>query len=110
MKTVILTIQNIFNRHERLTTASVLVVLLTVMLGMGVISLASLNDKATKGYLLNKLESERQELVTDGEVTDMMTLYARSIINIEDSVAGRMYKADEGDITYVLPVTAVAVK
>ncbi|MBT4035089.1 MAG: hypothetical protein HOE61_10095, partial [Candidatus Marinimicrobia bacterium] len=74
------------------------------------ISLASLNDKATKGYLLNKLEEERQELVTDGEVTDMMTLYARSIINIEDSVSGRMYKADEGDITYVLPVTAVAAK
>ena len=74
---------------------------------MGLISLASLNDKAMKGHLLTKLETERQELVTDVEVTDMLTLRARSMDEVEAGVT-YMIKPAREDITYVLPVAVVA--
>lgn len=71
---------------------------------MGIVSLTSLNEKAMKGYMLNKLESERQELVTDGEVTDMLTLRARSMSVVEENVIG-MVLPNREDITYVIPMT-----
>lgn len=81
--------------------------MLLAVVVMGLISLTSLNDKAMKGYLLNKLESERQELVTDGEVTDMLTLRARSMDTIEENVKGMIQPSRE-NITYVMPVAVVA--
>jgi hypothetical protein len=99
---------DLFQRNERLSMNSVVALLFLAMLGMGLISLTALNDKATKGYLLNKLEEERQDLVTDGEVMDMMSLHARSMTTIENHVAGQMVKASESEVTYVLPVSAVA--
>lgn len=78
---------------------------------MVLISLTTLNDKATKGYLVNQLEEERQELVTDGEVTDMMILYATSMSQMEERAAElNMRKPASNDIAYVLPVTVVAQK
>ena len=70
---------------------------------IGTLSLAMLNDKASKGYLLSKLEGERQELITDGEITDMLTLRARSMTVIEENTWG-MVKPERGDIYYVTPV------
>lgn len=78
-----------------------------VFLIMGVVSLTSLNDKAMKGYLLNKLETERQNLVEDGEVTDMLMLRARSMDTITLKSTGMIMPSRE-DITYVLPITVVA--
>lgn len=74
---------------------------------IGVLSLTLLNDKASKGYQLSKLEEERQELVTDGEITDMLNLRARSMAVIEDTAVG-MVKPGQEDIYYVVPVAVVA--
>lgn len=109
MNTFVDTIRDLFTRNERLSAFSIGAALLLAVVLMGLISLASLNDKATKGYLLNKLEAERQELVTDGEITDMLTLRARSISVMEESsVVQSMRKPNREDITYVIPVTVVA--
>jgi len=98
------TLRSLFLRNERLSSVSLggLMLLSTVI--MGIISLTSLNDKATKGYMLNKLETERQELVTDGEVTDMLTLRARSMSEMQEKVSG-MVKPNREDIVYVIPMT-----
>ncbi len=77
--------------------------MLAVVILIGVLSLTMLNDKASKGYLLSALEEERQELVTDGEITDMLTLRARSMTVIEDHAWG-MVKPEREDIHYVMPV------
>ena len=80
-------------------------------MAMGLFSLTSLNDKAMKGYVVNKLESERQELVRDGEITDMLILRARAYETIESSaVVGRMTKPLSDQVVYVTPVTVVAQK
>ena len=76
---------------------------------MGIISLTTLNDKAMKGYMLTKLENEKQALVTDGEITDMMVLRARSMSVIE-AAAVDMVKPGSADIVYVAPVSVVAAK
>ena len=83
--------------------------MLALVVLMGLVSLTMLNDKATKGYLLNKLEEERQALVTDGEITDTLTLRARSMSVIEDSsVVQNMRKPERKEIDYVAPVAVVA--
>jgi len=107
MSTLTLTLRSLFVRNERISSFSLGGLMLIATVVMGLISLASLNDKAMKGHQLTKLESERQELVTDGEVTDMLTLRARSMDVIESRVTGMM-KPDREDIIYVLPVTVVA--
>lgn len=107
MSTLTLTFRSLFIRNERISTFSIGGLMLVATAIMGLISLASLNDKAMKGHLLTKLESERQELVTDGEVTDMLTLRARSMDEIE-AKATTMVKPAREDITYVLPVAVVA--
>ncbi len=98
------TLRSLFLRNERVSSLSLGGIMLLSTVIMGIISLASLNDKAMKGYMLNKLETERQELVTDGEVTDMLTLRARSMSAVEESVNG-MVKPNREDIVYVMPMT-----
>ena len=100
-------LQALFSRHEKLSFASAGTLLLIAVVGMGFISLAMLNGKAMNGYMLNELEQERQQLVEDGEVTDMLSLRARSLAVIEQASMG-MLKPDQTTITYVLPVTVVA--
>ncbi len=83
--------------------------MLLAIVGMGAVSLAMLNTKATKGYKLNELENERQALITDLEISDTLILRAQSMKNIEQSTT-QMVKAGSEDIYYVLPASAVAVK
>lgn len=97
----------LFVRNERLSFASVGAVLVLMVTGMGIVSLTSLNDKAMKGYQLNKLETVHEQMVQDGEVTDMLSLRARSMSVIE-SATSYMVKPAREDITYVLPVNVVA--
>jgi len=60
------------------------VILMMVLIGiMGLVSLTHLNAMSTKGYEINKLESEHQGLVQDGEINDMLILQARSMKTIE---------------------------
>lgn len=107
MPEIIPTIRNLFVRNERISLFSVGAILLIVIVLMEVVSLTMLNDKASKGYLLSMLEEERQELVSDGEITEMLTLRARSMTYIEENSRG-MYKPERGDVYYVTPVTVVA--
>jgi hypothetical protein len=97
----------LFVRNERLSFASVGAILVLMVTGMGIVSLTSLNDKAMKGYQLNKLEIVHEQMVQDGEVTDMLSLRARSMGVIELASTGMVKPARE-DITYVLPVSVVA--
>lgn len=103
----LLTLQTVFTRNERFSLMSAGSLLLLAIVVMGIISLTVLNGKATKGYLLNQLETERQELIVDGEVTDMLILRARSLASVEEQVTG-MVKPSNGDIAFVAPITVVA--
>lgn len=107
MQTLFHILRSLFLRNERISSFSIGGFMLLAVTVMGIISLTSLNDKAIKGYVLNKLETERQELITDGEVTDMLTLRARSMDTVEAKVT-YMVEPSREDIVYVMPV-AVAV-
>lgn len=100
-------LQALFSRHQKLSFASVGTLLIIIVVGMGVTSLAMLNGKAMNGYMLNELEQERQQLVEDGEITDMLSLRSRSLEVIAAASMG-MVKPEQTAITYVLPVTVVA--
>lgn len=108
MTKIISKIRSIFVRNERISVASIGGTLILATFAMGLISLTSLNDKAMKGTELAKLENDKQELVTDGEVTDMLSLRARSMGVIEMGARG-MVKPDSSNIVYIMPVTVVAV-
>lgn len=105
MPRLLTTFQTLFLRNEKLSMLSLGGVIILSLVIMGVVSLASLNDKAMKGYVLSQLENERQELVSDGEITEMLTLRARSMDAIESQVT-HMVKPE--NITYVVPVSVVA--
>ncbi len=107
MSSLYATFQTLFHRNEKLSFMSAGALVLIALALMGIVSLASLNDKAMKGYQLSQLENERQELVSDGEITEMLTLKARSMDAIEQQVRG-MVKPEH--ITYVMPVSVVAQK
>jgi hypothetical protein len=107
MTPLALHLQSIFMKNERFSAFSIGALMLLAIVVMGIISLTVLNDKATKGYLLNKLEGERQELVTDGEITDRLIMRARSMHEVEERSLGMML-VDRTDVTYVLPIGAVA--
>lgn len=102
-------IQTLFLRNEKLSLFSTGAFMLLAVGLMGLISLTTLNSKATKGYLLNQIEEVHQELITDGEITDMMILYAGSLTTIEEHARG-MYKPGPEEVSYVMPITSVAQK
>lgn len=61
-----------------------IVLMMGLIAMMGLMSLTHLNAMSTKGYEINKLESEHQGLVQDGEINDMLILQARSLKTIEE--------------------------
>lgn len=105
MPKLIATFHALFTRNEKLSTASIGGLMLLAIAVMGLVSLTSLNDKAIKGYMLNKLENERQELVSDGEITEMLTLRARAMDTIESQVT---HMVAPETVSYVMPVSIVA--
>ena len=109
MNNLYVTLRTLFLRNEKLSSVSLGGMMLLSLVVMGVVSLTSLNDKAIKGYSLTKLENEAQELVSDGEITEMLNLRARSMDAIESQVT-YMMKPDRSNITYVVPVNVVAQK
>lgn len=105
MPALLTTTWNLFQKNEQFSLiASGSLILLSIVV-MGLISLLTLNDKATKGYRLNQLEAERQSLVVDSEETDMLIMRARSLTTIEENTSG-MLPANE--VVYVSPVAIVA--
>ena len=88
---------------------SLVMVMLFLITIMGLVSLTSLNAQATMGYEIEKLEAERQELIEDGELNDMLILQARSLDTIiESEVVVGMVKANVNEIAYVEPVVTIA--
>ena len=76
---------------------------------MGLISLTSLNSQATKGYEINRLEAERQDLVSDSEANDKLILDAMSLDTISQSqIVKNMVKPANDEIAYVQPLTTIA--
>jgi len=109
MQSIVRSVQELFIRNNKFSALSLGALMLLAIVGMGLYSLTSLSGKAMKGYMVDKLETERQELVKDGEITDMLILRARSFETIEGSdVVRGMRKADRNEIVYVTPVQVVA--
>lgn len=95
----------------RVGGVSMVIILLLAMMTISVLSLVRLNAKATKGYVLNRLENEKQQLVTDGEINDMLISKVRSLDYIEQTaVVASMRKPNNGDIVFVQGATALAAK
>jgi hypothetical protein len=71
----------------RLNISPVMALVLMMLLigAMGVLSLTHLNSMSTKGYVIDKLEDDYQELVNDGEINEMLNLQARSLANIQET-------------------------
>lgn len=102
---------NLITKLEELNPTYISACVITLAVVMGAYSLTSLNEKATKGYQVNKLESERQDLVRDGEITDMLNLRARSLESIKETDrVSVMVKPGHNEIVYVTPITVVAQK
>lgn len=74
-----------------------------------VITLMFSAKQVTKGYVLNQLESEHQELLRENERKDMKISQVRSLIFIEESskVASMV---TPGQVVYVSGETAIASK
>lgn len=86
--------------HLNLGPISALFLMIGLIGVMGLISLTHLNSMSTKGYSINKLEDDYQELVTDGELNDMMVLQARSMQTIsQTSQVARMVMPE--NVSYV---------
>lgn len=109
MPALVATIQDLLTKHERLTTVSAGALILMAITVMGLVSLMTLNTKATKGYVLNELEEERQELISDGEITEMLILRASAMSTIQDNEqVRRMVEPGKDEIVYVVPMNVVA--
>jgi hypothetical protein len=105
--TYIDTFKALFDKNEEAKMASLGAIMMFSIILMSIITLAVLNTKATKGYQLNSLETQRQELVTDNEITDTLILRAQSMNSIEEKTS-YMVKASSEDIYYVVAGSAVA--
>ena len=83
-------------------------IVMMVFIGlMGLFSLTFLNAQSTKGYMINKLEDDQQELVSDREINDMLILQARSMKNIASHPQVQdMVRPNQ--ITYFAPVVGIA--
>lgn len=88
---------------------SLIMVMLGLMALMSVVSLTSLTSQATMGYEIERLEAEKEELVSDMEINDMLILEARSLDMItESAVVADMVRVDSNEIAYIEPVVTVA--
>lgn len=93
----------------RIGMISLILTIIFLITGMSLLSLTQLNETATKGYQINRLEKEYQELVTDGELTDRLLLQARSLEAIKNNeVVRRMIKPAKDQITYLEGGTELA--
>lgn len=94
-----------FNLNVGPVTAMITMMVLIGL--MGLLSLTYLNAQSTKGYMINKLEDDHQELVSDREINDMLILQARSMQNIE-SHPQVMAMVRPAGVTFFEPVSGIA--
>lgn len=100
-------LKSLFLKNEEVSLASAGALILIAIVAMSAITLTVLNTKATKGYQLNSLETKRQELVTDLEISETLILRAQAMNTIESNTQ-YMVKPTSEDIYYVIPGSAVA--
>ncbi len=89
MSHLLLTHQNFnpnFTSRQRLNLGPVsALVLMMALIGLlGLLSLTHLNAQSTKGYQINQLEDQNEDLVSDREINDMLILQARSMKSVEE--------------------------
>jgi len=95
--------------HVNVGLVSLVMAMLFMITVMGLVSLTALNSQATMGYDINRLEAQRQDLLEDSELNDMLILKARSLDTImESDVVTRMVRADSSEVAYVNPIVTVA--
>jgi len=95
--------------HVNVGMVSLVMAMLFMITIMSLVSLTSLNAQATMGYEINRLENERQDLLEDSELNDMLILEARSLDTImESDVVSRMVRADSSEVAYIEPIVTVA--
>ncbi len=93
--------------HFKIGPVMAVILMLALIAVMGLISLTHLNAMSTKGYEINKLESEHQDLVQDGEINDMLILQARSLKTIEGhELVQNMVKPNE--VYYLESISGLA--
>ncbi len=63
---------------------SALVLMMALVALLGLLSLTHLNAQSTKGYQIDQLEDQHQDLVSDREINDMLILQARSMKSVEE--------------------------
>lgn len=72
-----------------------------------VITLMFSTRQVTKGYVLDKLESEQQELVKTNEASNLLISQAKSLSNIQNSSKVRSMRRPDV-LVYVQPVAEIA--
>lgn len=75
-----------------------------------VITLVFSTRQVTKGYVLNKLQAEHQDLIRDSEKNDLLVSEVRSLNFIQQSSKVRSMVTTAGKIAYVNGETALAKK
>lgn len=97
--------------HEHFTLFVGACAVMGAFLLMMVVNLTLMNTQASKGYVLRELEQERQALMTDGEVTEMMILQASSMHYLQEAPAVQgMRRPQKDDLVFVAPVSVFAQK
>ncbi len=100
-------VQALVMRDEQSMMMTALVAMGALAIMMGLVSILVLNSKSTKGYLLNQLQVDQQNLVVETEVTDTLILQAQSLTTIEGAALGMVHPTEDS-VSYVLPVKEVA--
>ncbi len=79
--------------------------------GVSLLYLTQFNVSSTKGYTLNGLQHDREDLLQENEVFNLLLSDARALSTIRKSeVVQRMVSVDPKEITYMKKGTAVAKK
>lgn len=95
----------------RFGVVSLLFLVVGLFTVMSLLYLMHFNSASTKGYELNRLENERQQLVSENEIQNMRLSEARALVTIEKHpIVQRMVKVNPEKITYMKNDNAVAIK
>ena len=77
-------------------------VVATLFVGVSLLYLTQFNVSSTKGYQLNGIAHEREDLLQENEVFNLLLSDARALFTIRESeVVRRMVPIDSKRITYI---------
>jgi hypothetical protein len=82
--------------HVQIGTFSLMIILVVFVCIMSIMFLVHYNNMATKGYVLKKLDVERQKLITEQEIKDMHLAEVRSLEAIQTrTIVAKMVNMNE---------------